>query len=394
MLSLWLDPQPSPRPALEGPVDCDVLVIGAGLCGAATALRLAREGVQVALLEARQVATAATGRNAGFILQGTAERYDRAVALLGRTRAREVHAWTVENHRRIAETQRAEGIDCDYQRRGSLQLAGSEIEEAELRASAALLREDGFDAELWEQAQLPEVHRARGHRMGVFVPGDGELNPALFVRGVVEAAERLGARVFEGSAVLGLDAATPGDVRAHTARGEVRAQAAVVAVNAYVGDLLPALADKVDPVRGQMLGTAPLPIRFDIPVYANHGYDYWRQDSQGRLALGGWRNLDPDTERGVDERLNDDIQARMSAFVADSFPGLDVAITHRWAGIMGFSRDGLPLVGPAPGVGGAAVGCGFTGHGFGFAFLAGEALAELVLEGQHPFCEAFDPRRF
>jgi glycine/D-amino acid oxidase-like deaminating enzyme len=60
---------------------------------------------------------------------------------------------------------------------------------------------------------------------------------------------------------------------------------------------------------------------------------------------------------------------------------------------MGFSRDGLPLVGPAPGAPGAVVGTGFTGHGYGFAFLAGAALAELAVEGKHPFCEDLLPRR-
>ena len=61
---------------------------------------------------------------------------------------------------------------------------------------------------------------------------------------------------------------------------------------------------------------------------------------------------------------------------------------------MGFSRDGLPMVGPVPGSPAALAGVGFTGHGFGFAFLAGRALAAQVLEGEHGFCEDFDPRRF
>ena len=72
--------------------------------------------------------------------------------------------------------------------------------------------------------------------------------------------------------------------------------------------------------------------------------------------------------------------------------GSEMCIRDR-SGTMGFSRDGLPLVGPLPGQPGALCGVGFTGHGFGFAFLAGQALAAMVQHGEHAMCTALDPRR-
>lgn len=78
----------------------------------------------------------------------------------------------------------------------------------------------------------------------------------------------------------------------------------------------------------------------------------------------------------------------------ERFEGMrGVPITHRWSGTMGFSRDGLPIVGTLPGKPGALVAAGFTGHGFGFAFEAGHALAELVTEGRSEFAETFTSRR-
>ena len=126
----WLDPLPDLHGPLEGTVECDIVVIGGGLCGTSTALHLAQMGVDVVLLEARHLAESASGRNAGFVLQGTAERYSRAVELMGRERARRIHSWTVENHRRMATCIRQHDIECAYQKRGSLQLAGSPEEEA------------------------------------------------------------------------------------------------------------------------------------------------------------------------------------------------------------------------------------------------------------------------
>lgn len=394
--SLWLDRAPvrTMAPALVGEVECDVVVIGAGICGTSAALGLARAGVSVVWLEAGVVAGEATGRNAGFILQGTAERYDRAVALMGRERARAIHAVSVENHVRMSAIIREHGLDCAYKHRGSLQLAGSEREEVELRTSAEWLAEDGFEARILAADELPPALARHGYRMGVLLPADGELDPVRFVRGAAGVACAAGVRLFESSPVIGLDAGAPGDVTVHTPTGTVRAEVAVVCTNARAGQLVSWCADKVDPTRGQMLSTVPAPPGvFPIPIYADHGYDYWRQLDDGRIVLGGWRNLDPSAEVGHSDVLHDDIQHKMSAFL-HSFPELEgVPIEHRWSGTMAFSRDGLPLVGAAPGAPGAVLGVGFTGHGFGFAWRAGDALAQLVLEGRDPLIDLLTPSR-
>jgi len=378
-------------------VQADVVVIGAGVCGAGAVHALQQAGVDVVWLEAGEVAGEATGRNAGFILQGTAERYDRAVALMGRDRARAVHAVSVNNHARMRAVIEELGLveHCSYAQRGSLQLAGGPREEDELRTSASWLQADGFAAEVWSADQLPSALQAKGYRMAVFLPEDGELDPVRFVRGVAQHGVGQGVRLFENSSVVDLQAPSPGEVRVRTASGgQVHAQLALVCTNARAGGLVPWLDSIVEPVRGQMLSTAPAPAGvFPIPIYADHGYDYWRQLDDGRVVLGGWRNLDPTAELGHQDVLHEGIQDRMTAFLR-SFPGLEqVRIEHRWSGTMGFSRDGLPVVGPVPGLPGALAAVGFTGHGFGFAWLAGEALAGLVLDGAHPVAELLSSGR-
>jgi glycine/D-amino acid oxidase-like deaminating enzyme len=84
----------------------------------------------------------------------------------------------------------------------------------------------------------------------------------------------------------------------------------------------------------------------------------------------------------------------MTAFLHRFPPLRDVEVTHRWSGTMGFSRDGLPIVGAVPGMPGALAAAGFTGHGFGFAWLAGRALAEMLVEGRSGFADLFTSRRF
>ncbi|MDP2315372.1 MAG: FAD-binding oxidoreductase [Pseudomonadota bacterium] len=394
MTPYWLDGASALAPPLTADETADVLVIGAGLCGASAALSLARAGVDTAWVDAGAVAHGASGRNAGFLLQGTAERYVRAIAIHGREGARRVHALSRENHVRMAEEVERLGLACGYQRRGSLQLAGSVEEEADLLESATLLREDGFLADERGVDALGEALAGAGFRFGVHLPEDGELQPAAFVRGVAEAAVALGVRLYERTPVTTLHADSPGDVRAETPGGTIRAQIALVCTNAAAGALLGGLAGTIDPVRGQMLATAPAPPLFDCPIYADHGFDYWRQDEHGRIALGGWRNLDPEGEVGPQEALHPLIQARMTEFLHRFEALRSVPITHRWSGTMGFSRDGLPLVGAVPGAPGALVAAGFTGHGFGFAWVCGHALADIVLHGRSDAADLFPARRF
>lgn len=390
---LWLHDAPPPLPPAVGDLKCDVVVIGAGLCGTSATLSLAEAGVDAIQLEAGTAASGATGRNAGFILQGTAERYDRAVGVMGRARARRVHEWSLENHRRLRHAIERHQIECDYRQNGSIQLASSPSEARALEASAALLVADGFSAQLLAANQLPESLQAAGYKRALVLPEDGELHPARLAQHAGQAAIQLGARRFDQSPVLALDAERPGHATVRTPQATVSADLVLVCTNARIGTLLPWYQSRVDPVRGQMLSTAPAPPLFPQPIYADHGYDYWRQTTTGHIILGGWRNLDPQSEVGHEDRLHDAIQARMTAFLR-AFPALaSVPIEHRWSGTMGFSRDGLPIIGPAPGTPAALAAAGFTGHGFGFAWLAGEALAALAIDGQHPIVEDLGPSR-
>ena len=80
----WLIHSNVTYPTLSQDIEVDIVVVGAGLCGASTSWHLSQQGLRVALIEARGIAHGATGRNAGFILQGTAERYNRAIEQMGR----------------------------------------------------------------------------------------------------------------------------------------------------------------------------------------------------------------------------------------------------------------------------------------------------------------------
>ena len=139
-MSLWLDESPpEPRPALDHDASADVVVIGAGVAGVATAYWLAREGARPLVLEARTIAEAASGRNAGFLLAGVAENFLVASRRYGEPNALRIWRFTRRNQELVRELVARHRIDCDLRWHGSAQIAGDDEEWAEMRASVERL---------------------------------------------------------------------------------------------------------------------------------------------------------------------------------------------------------------------------------------------------------------
>jgi gamma-glutamylputrescine oxidase len=236
-----------------------------------------------------------------------------------------------------------------------IQAAGPE-EAGELEASAELLREDGFEAH-WDGTALGN-------------PKDGEVNPAALVGALARQAP-LGA-IREGVEVAGLEAGG-GGVTVHAGGDSCTAGAVILATNAFTPQLLPQVA--VRPTRAQMLATEPVRDRVCTrPTYSHFGYRYWRQLPSGEVLIGGWRDTAPEIEVGYDSKPTAGIQDRLDEHAHAL--GVTARVTHRWAGIMGFTESGLPMVGPVEGLPNVHLCVGFNGHGMGFAFMSAKRLVE------------------
>jgi gamma-glutamylputrescine oxidase len=389
-------------PPLEGTQETDVAIVGAGITGAATALWLARAGVKVVVLEGRHIAAGASGRNGGFIATGTTEAYADAIRRHGREYARRTWAFTITNAQlaeQLNKELREEGWLCDYRRRGSLRLAASEAELGPIRDSALLLAEDGWSAEIVERQDLPGRLR-EAYFGGSFHPLNGEIQPAKFVAGLAMLARRAGAIFHEDSPVMTLDNEDD-HVTLTTPNGKLHASMLVLAVNAWLPEMaaqlhMPWLAKCIAPTRGQVISTEAVSEQlFPCPCGGDEGYQYWRQLEDGRLVIGGWRNRSFDTEAStLDETPAEAVQQHLDAFVHETLRLPDVRIEQRWAGIMAFSSDGLPLIGNLPGTSDCYISGGYTGHGNAYALQAGKMISELIQGKKHPDVDLFDPKRF
>jgi glycine/D-amino acid oxidase-like deaminating enzyme len=393
--SFWLDEPYEPRAPLDGDLTADLLIVGGGVTGVAAAYFLAGRGCRVALVERDALASGATGRNAGFLLCGIASTYSVAVKSHGRDRSKQLWSLSRENHALVRGLVEQEGLDCLYARRGSTTLALSEQEAKALSRSASMLAQDGFRSEFLDDTAVARAFPGGGFLAGLHHPEDGELHPVRFVRGLARAAERRGARIFEGTPV---SAIVPGatSVTLETPRGRLSGSMLLLASNAWTPRLHPFFDGAIVGMRGQMFATEPCPERLiPNPVYVDFGFEYFRQLPDGRILAGGGRRASLDTELTYTDRPTDKVQGAIETFLHSCFPAArGLRITHRWAGIMGFSCDELPNVGPVPGSVHTYVAAGYHGHGLGYAVVAAKAATEMMLDGTSPLPEGLlSPRR-
>lgn len=358
----------APRPQARLPLRADVVVVGAGITGVSLAYWLARGGADVLVLERSRLAAGASGRNAGFLLAGVAASYVEAVESYGRGLAAEVWAFTLENHDRLAELL---GGRAGHRRGGCWTLAASPEEAEILQRSVQLLTEDGLPGEWW-----PGTRAAGGSLGGMLNPADGEIHPVETVEALALESQ---VNIAEGIDVVAVEPAASG-VLVHTGRGEVAAGAVVLATNGYTRQLLEALP--IDPVRAQMLATERAGPLTDRPVYTDGGYIYWRQLVDHSVLLGGFRHRAMAEEVGYEEQPTATIQGHLDHQLQAM--GVAAPVTHRWAGVMGFTPDALPLVGAVPGSPGVHICAGYSGHGMGFAFNCARVLAASLLGGASP----------
>ena len=366
--SFWLDEPYEPRPALAGDAEVEACVIGAGVGGLSCARRLAQRGIETLVLERDTVAGGASGRNGGFLLAGMAEFYPDARDRHGPEEARRTYARTLEAQEEIYSLAAELGAGDAVRRTGLLRVSASAEEAGHVRRQVAALREDGFPGELVERAELPPALRRSFHN-ACLTEHDGALQPARWIRALAGAAEQAGARIHEHTEVRGpvstSEVATPA--------GTVRARHVIVAADGALAALVPGVSVRTR--RLHMVATEPLSERLvECPVYARWGLEYFQQTPDGRLLAGGFSDLDGEQSYTDRDEGNAGVWERIERYLREDL-GVDAEITHRWVGSVGYSHDGLPVVGEVAGLYAAG---GYSGHGNVLGYLAGRDLAELV----------------
>ena len=389
--SFWMESLPgglSPRPRLESDVQVDVAIVGAGYTGLWTALYLKhlQPDVRVAIAEAEVAGYGASGRNGGWCL-GTTFGIE---AYLESPKRREAGLalqtalfGTVDEIARICET---EGIDCHFEKGGSLQLATAPAHRASLEAQLVKHRVLGLGEEHYRWLEPDESAsriRVRTNLGALFTPHCAALHPARLARGLAAAVERKGVQIYERSPVVAIE---PGV--AVTARGRLHADLVVLATEAYTRSL-PGHARRLIPIHSMMIATEPLAeeIWKEIGLERRETFGdarrmviYGQRTADDRIAFGGRAGYYLASR--IRNRFPTDNPAfhRLHTILTSLLPILsDVRITHRWGGPLGVPRDWRVSVG-LDRRNKRAWGGGYVGEGVAASNLVGRTLADLILE--------------
>jgi glycine/D-amino acid oxidase-like deaminating enzyme len=375
----------------------DVVIVGAGMVGAACAYYAAAAGLSVAVVDRGHVAGGTTGAGEGNLLVSDKQAGPELdLALLS------LRLWH-------DLAQELPGV-LEYEPKGGLVVAASEAGMRALRGFAAEQRASAVDAEEVAAERLREVEPqlADGLAGGVRYPQDAQVQPALAAAWLLRSARRAGADLFLGVEVTGMLLAPDGAVRGvRTDRaGDLGGGAVVNAAGTWGGRVaeLARVTLPVLPRRGFILVTEPLPPLVRHKVYAA---DYVADVSSGSADLqssavvegtcAGPVLVGASRERvGFDRSPSVPVLRRLAAQAVALFPVLaGVQVIRSYRGFRPYLPDHLPAIGPDPRAPGLFHACGHEGAGIGLAPATGLLVAQQLTGGPTATdASAFRPERF
>lgn len=386
--ALWLDRLDiDPRDPLPSSEEADVAIVGGGFSGLWTAYYLRRldPALRVVVVEKDFCGFGASGRNGGWAvgeLAGSFEQYAKRSSRADALRQARLVFDAVDEIGRVVE---AEAIDADYAKGGTIYVARNAPQEQRMRDEVAHVRTQGFteqEIRLLDADEARSLLNATNVRAGLYLAASAAIDPAKLVRGLADAAERSGAVIYEQTAASRIE-----DGAVHTERGVVTAPVVVRATEGYSRDLHGERRTLL-PVYSRMIATEPLGRDVlaeiglaDRPTFADtrHMVIYGQRTADDRIAFGAaglpYQYGSRITTEG---ELHEASLRHVHEVLVDLLPVLaDVAITHRWGGVLGIPRNWTPGLDFDPDTGRGWLG-GYVGEGVAASNLAGRTMAELI----------------
>ena len=376
------------RPPLSGTVECDTVIIGGGLAGLTTALQLARAGQSVIVLEAESVGFGASGRNGGFVSPGFATGSDNIARMAGTEAARQIHRLSIEGVEFVRETIETLKIEEARPQPGITSVLRYDEGDSLKTHADEMRRIYGYELDYLSTDEVRSVLKSNRYFHALRDRKAFHMHPLNYLRGLAREIERLGGRIYEGSAATGsvLDSA---EKTVSTSGGSVRARHVVFTTGGYTGPLNGRLKRSFLPIATYVMLSeeAPELIRTAIATTDAIGDnrragDYYRVVEGGKRLLWGGRIT---TRAASPAALAGELRREM----VGTYPQLkDLKTELAWSGLMSYARHLMPQIGEMQA--GVWHCTAFGGHGLNTTAIGGKLVAEGIL-GQSDRYKLFKP---
>jgi glycine/D-amino acid oxidase-like deaminating enzyme len=389
----WLARRP-PRETtpLEGRAESGVAIVGAGLTGLWTALFLKEldPTADVAIVEQREAAYGASGRNAGMLSETVDHGHGLAIQHFGEAEARRLARLGETNVAEMVRFLDEHDIQCDYEPTGRLMVALTPAHLEEAHRTVETARRLGLHSFRYLDRDETRAELASPLYLGaVSVSGGGILDPVRLVEGLRRETERRGVRIYERTPVESLERAGPA-VQVRARRGSLTARRVILATSAYTHHLLPGITRRFIPLYDYILVSDRLsPAQREAIGWRNRQgvtdgrafFNYYRLTADDRILWGTseatyyrGNRVDPSCDHSAEHYTS------LRASFRRHFPQLDgLGFPYAWGGAICGTTRLTPFFGSAL-EGRVRYGLGYTGHGLGTTRIAGRILAHLALE--------------
>lgn len=383
---------PHPSESFSGEIKTTVAVIGGGMAGLSCAQRLHDAGVLVVVIEKDFCGSGASGKTSGFITPDSEVELSSLLSTYGSEKAKRIWEFVLSGVRIIRENIHRYGISCDYQRQDSLFIANNTSSFKHIKKEHGARMQLGYASTLYESTKIKEIIGSKKYAGAVRYPDTFGMNSYLYCQAMKDMLRASGVPIYEqtpAKRIVGHEVFTP--------HGRITADHIIVCADRFIPDL-GALKKEIYHVQTFLGITKPLSADQIKKIFPDSTmlvwdtdlvYNYFRITGDNRLLIGGGDVLYTYARNVTDKTMR--FGRRLKNYLHYKFPSVALEMEYIWPGMLGVSKDLLPIMGLDTHnkqiwyIGAAT--------GLPWAAALGFYAAERVLGSRNEFDQDFSPER-
>jgi gamma-glutamylputrescine oxidase len=383
---------PNPSESLLGEIKTKIAVIGGGMAGLSCAQKLHKAGHQVVVIEKDFCGSGASGKTSGFITPDSEIELSSLLDTYGPKKAKRIWEFVISGVENIRKNIEHYGISCDYQKQDSLFIANNASGFNRVKKEYEARKKLGYVSTLYDDTKIKEIIGGTMYAGGVRYPDTFGMNSYLYCQAMKDVLRGYGVPIYEQTLVeriSGHEITTQG--------GRIRADHIIVCADRFIPDL-GALKKEIYHVQTFLGITKPLSPEQVKKIFPNDAmmvwdtdlvYNYFRKTSDDRLLIGGGDLLYTYAHHVIKNTAR--FGRRLKDYIRKKFSGSNIEMEFLWPGMLGISKDLLPIIGPDE-----HNDCVFyvgAATGLPWAAALGSYAADHLLSGRNEFDKDFSPKR-